>query len=311
MFSFKNLIKKIFRQGIKPVCNRVCDVMKFVPPGHFYSPIPSDQDFQNVYQTDNLEISSNSEFGINFNIEKQLQLLETIAIYHDQILPFPINKKEDYRFYYNNYYYSYPDATVFFCLLNHLKPQKIIDVGGGNSTTLMLDLNDHCFRDQPMDITIIEPYPQRIENLFQNERKLTKIYQKVQDVDLKIFENLKAGDLLFLDTSHVSKLGSEVNYLAFNILPRLQSGVIIHIHEMFYPFEYPPEFYEVGKVWNEIYLWRAFLTHNNDYEIMFHNSFLAKKFPQELKKALPNYFNRGRKDVNVQCEGSSLWLRKI
>ena len=310
MPSLKKTIKIAIRNTMAPACERVCEVMKFAPPGHFYSPIPSVDDYHWVHSSNNLEAHTNSSEGIDFNEEGQLKLLDEISKFHSSLPDFPYNKTSQYNFYYDNDYYSFPDASVFFCLVNYLKPQKIIDVGGGNTTTLMMDCNKHCFKDNPIDITVIEPYPDRMAHLVSHDSTVKKLFMRVQDCDLSLFESLKKDDILFLDTTHVSKLGSDVNYLAFNVFPRLQSGVVIHIHEMFYPFEYPKEFFDTGKCWNELYFWRAFLSHNDKYEILLHNSYLAKKFPELLRSKIPNYFKTGRKLVNVQNEGSSLWLRK-
>ena len=310
MSAVKKMAKDIIRKSLEPACEKVCDIMKFAPPGHFYSPVPGLEDFNMVHRHQDLEAATNSQHGIDFNTDFQLKLLQEISAYYDKVPDFPVEKNQSYRFYYDNDYYSYPDTTVMTCLMQHLRPKKIVDVGGGNTTTLMLDINQHLLTDAPMEITLIEPHPERIEEMMAGESSVKRINSKVQDCDLEVFRQLRAGDIVFLDTTHVSKMGSDVNYFAFNVFPVLQPGVIIHIHEMFYPFEYPKEFFSVGKAWNEIYFWRAFLTHNRAYEILLHNSFLAKKYPNKLRELLPNYFKTGRKEINVQNEGSSLWLRK-
>ncbi len=317
--SIRKVAKRTIRASMQPLCNRLCDVNRFVPLGHYYSPLPNDENFHSINTTsvdserdwNELEKRNNSPAGIDFNEAAQLELVEQLGEFYKALPNFPVDKEEGFRFYYNNHNFSYPDATVFYCLLNELRPKKIVDVAGGHTTNLMLDMNDICFKDDPMHITLIEPYPDRIDSYMKDQTALDKLYCKVQDVDPELFQSLDAGDILFLDTTHVSKMGSEVNYLAFNILPLLKSGVIVHIHEIFYPFEYPASFYGKGKYWNEIYMWRAFLMHNDAYEIVMWNSWLAKKHPELLRQHMPEFFRTGRAKVNVQMEGSSIWLRKL
>jgi hypothetical protein len=317
--TFRKFAEKTIKTSMQPLCNRFCDFNRFIPLGHFYSPMPNSEDYDSIHALSGnveadwreLEEQNNSTAGIEFNESAQLQLLAQLGDNYKTRPNFPVNKTDNIRFRFNNHYYSYADATVFYCLINRLRPRKIVDVGGGNTTRLMLDMNDTCFKDAPMHITLVEPYPERIEGYMGSETALDKIYSKVQHVDLNVFRSLEAGDVLFLDTTHVSKMGSEIHYLAFKIFPLLKPGVVIHIHEIFYPFEYPASFYAEGKFWNEIYMWRAFLMHNKEYEILLFNSWLSKKHPEILRKHMPDFFRTGRPDVNVQNEGSSLWLRKL
>ena len=317
--TIKKLAKKGIKVAIQPLCNRVCEFNRFVPAGHYYSPIPDAENFDSIYRSPDgseydwkeLERRNNSLAGIDFNERAQLELLKKLGEAYKSRPGFPDFKEPNFRFYFMNHYYSFADATVFYCLVNEIRPRRIVDVAGGNTTTMMLDMNDFCFHDDPMQITLIEPHPDRIEGYMGGETGLDKIYEKVQDVDPLFFQSLEAGDILFLDTTHVSKMGGEVNYLVFNILPLLKPGVIIHIHEVFYPFEYPTSFYSDGKAWNEIYLWRAFLMHNTAYEIVLFNSWLSKKHRELLRQYMPDFFRKGRPHVNVQNEGSSLWLKKL
>ena len=95
--------------------------------------------------------------------------------------------------------------------------------------------------------------------------------QTLQSVGVEVFEELGRGDILFIDSTHVSKLGSDVNYLFFEILPRLRSGVRVHIHDVFFPFEYPPKWIAKGIAWNENYLLRGFLQYNDKFRIVLFN----------------------------------------
>ncbi len=319
MSAIKELVKKSIKKIASPFCNRVGEINNFVPPGHYYSPIPGDEDLCSVFgsleeaasvDSKKLEARNNSAAGLQLNESKQIQLIEEFGAFYKTCPRFPVKKTEEYRFSYDNPYFSYADTTVFCCLVQKFKPRKIIDVGGGVTTTLMMDMNDLFFKNNPMNITLIEPHAENIEHYLKGDQSVERIFKKIQDVDPAVFTSLNAGDILFLDTSHVSKMGSEVNFLVFNVLPLLKPGVIIHIHEIFYPFEYPIEFYNTYKYWNEIYLWRAFIMHNTEYEIILFNSWFARKHTELLRKNLPDYFLTGRQGVIPQCEGSSLWLQK-
>jgi hypothetical protein len=124
----------------------------------------------------------------------------------------------------------------------------------------------------------------------------------VQAMTYDHFRQLEANDILFIDSSHVSKMASDLNHLMFNVLPLLRPGVLIHLHDIFYPFEYPPSWIvEENRSWNEAYLVRAFLEFNNDFEVLFFNHFAFRKFPSLIAQKTPLF--------SKNC-GGSLWIRR-
>ena len=160
------------------------------------------------------------------------------------------------------------------------------------------------FLDGQLVCTFIEPYPELLHSLIRDEdRATTKVIpRRVQDVELSKFRELQARDVLFIDLTHVSKVGSDVNYLYFDVLPALADGVYIHIHDIFYPFEYPESWVlEEGRAWNELYLLRALLQSSRAYEVQLMTDYLAFCHRAEFDRALP----LGRKNP-----GGSIWLRK-
>jgi hypothetical protein len=305
MKYIKKKLKSAILTRLYPFCKRACEHMIFVPPGHFYSPIPSEDDHKRVFE----KIPQGYD-EIDMREKDQLALLDELTPYYTLIPDFSFDKSDKYRYCYENHYYSFSDATIFSCLVQHVKPRKIIDIGGGDTTLLMLDLNDTVFQKSPAEITVIEPFPDRLNSIIRPTDKVTILVDKVQKVDVSLFDKMQPGDILFLDSTHVSKLGSDVNYIMFEILPRLKPGVFIHVHEIFFPFEYPGSFFYDGKYWNELYLWRAFLMHNNSYEISLFNSFLESRHPEILRQKFPRYFEKGKNGVVVQNQGSSLWIKK-
>jgi hypothetical protein len=164
----------------------------------------------------------------------------------------------------------------------------------------MMDTIDRHFTSSP-ELTFIEPFPDRLMSLMQTKdrSRCRVIVDRVQNVDLSIFTSLNEGDMLFIDSSHISKVGSDVNYLIFKILPRLKSGVIIHFHDICYPFEYPREWIYDGIYWNEAYLLRAFLMNNNDYTILLFNNYMWQCHRDWLGTLMPSF-----------TSGGSLYLQK-
>ena len=133
---------------------------------------------------------------------------------------------------------------------------------------------------------LIEPFPQLLESLITDDdrNRITILGDMLQDVPLQTFSSLSAGDFLVIDSTHVSKIDSDVNHIFFNILPSINSGVYIHFHDIYYPFEYPKEWIYQGRAWNELYILRAFLQYNPAFEIVFFNSMLGTLEKESLEK---------------------------
>jgi len=150
--------------------------------------------------------------------------------------------------------------------------------------------------------TFIDPNPGRLlENITEvDHRRCNVLVQKVQDVDVSMFSALQRNDVLFIDSSHVAKLCSDVNWYFFEIFPRLASGVVIHIHDINYPFTDPGHFVEQGRSWNEIYMLRAFLMYNSAFRIIGWIPFYTL-LREEAVRQMP---------LCVQYPGGSFWMRK-
>ena len=267
--------------------------------GHFYSPIVSKNDLDTYEKELWPENIPDKIPGIELRTEAQKNLLSELSAYYND-LPFTKEKSNENRYCYENGTYSYTDGIVLYAMIRHFNPQRIIEIGSGFSSALMLDTRERF--NLNTDLTFVEPYPQLLFSLFkEDDKKNCTVFESgVQSVDLENFKKLKANDILFIDSSHVSKTGSDVNYELFEILPNLASGVLIHIHDMFYPFEYPKEWVYEGRNWNEIYMLRAFLNYNQDFEILLFSHYMHMKHKNAFEKMPLTYENTG----------GNLWLRK-
>ncbi|GAA3613442.1 class I SAM-dependent methyltransferase [Flavivirga amylovorans] len=269
------------------------------PLGHFYSPIISKKEFLELEEHIWEEAENKTLPGINLNSEKQISLIKEFEKYYDE-MPFEEEASPEKRYCLGNNSYGYTDAIMLYSFIRHFNPKNVIEIGSGFSSALMLDTKDIFKMDT--NYTFIEPYPKLLNSLLKDHDKNScKIYKsKVQKVPIEVFNELEVNDILFIDSSHVSKAGSDVNFELFNILPSLKSGVIIHFHDVFYPFEYPKEWITRGRNWNEDYLLRAFLSYNNDFEILLFSHYIHEHFKDAFKNMPLTY----------KCTGGNLWLRK-
>ncbi len=272
----------------------------FAPNGHFYSPVVSrhelQQDAARIFKAWPRDLP-----GIDIREEAQLRLLKKFSVLY-QDLPFGDEPRDGLRYGYKNDAYSYSDAIFFHCMLRHVEPKRVIEIGSGYSSCMLLDTSERWFGNS-IACTFIEPYPHLLHTLLKRgDRERVEILpQRLQDVAPSVFSALRENDILFIDSTHVSKLGSDVNYLIFDIFPQLNPGVYIHFHDIFYPFEYPRNWAEQGRAWNESYLLHAFLKHNDAYEIVAFNTFLAHFHRKFFSEKMPLCLNN---------TGGSIWLRK-
>jgi hypothetical protein len=267
----------------------------FYPPGHYYSPIHSN-DALNDYVT---PLTNEQPGAIDLNIAQQKKWLDAFIADSEKNI-FPESQQQGFRYYFNNDYFAYNDGIICQLLIHQLKPKRIIEVGSGFSSALMLDINDKFF-DNKIDLKFIEPYPERLNSLLKPGEKIELFEKKIQEVDLKLFEQLEENDILFIDSTHVSKFNSDVNKLFFEILPILKKGVYIHIHDIFWSFDYPLQWLKEGRAWNEAYLLRAFLQFNDSFSIQFFNSFAEKYFEDQYIQQLPQA---------LKSKGGSIWIKK-
>lgn len=286
------------------------------PSGHYYSPIVSTKD---VLHKKELFQHHSTFLDIELNKGDQKILLDSFAkIYHQ--IPFTKESNSKLLYFYDNPFFSYSDSIFLFSSIAHFKPTKIIEIGSGFSTACMLDTIDTL--NLQAQVIAIDPDMSRLNNLVANKNKsynyLSSISKKVQTVDKQLFKELNENDILFIDSSHISKIGSELNFLLFEILPILKSGVIIHFHDVFHNFEYPKEWIDEGISFNEQYLLRAFLQNNEAYEVLLFNAYLEIEFKDWFSQNMPlclnpheRYtFGKNKNEFIPHIKGQSLYLQK-
>lgn len=272
---------------------------QYFAPGHFYSPIPSVEDIDRAVAP---RQSADPLLGIDLREEEQLRLLQRLAKFYPEI-PFPNDRSKRFRFAFDNPSFSWCDAIILFCMIRELRPRRIIEVGSGHTSCLILDTNE-LFFGGGIDCTFVEPYPELLLQLLRpGEVGQTNIIaQKLQDTDPAIFASLGQNDILFIDSSHVAKAGSDVHALFFNILPALSPGVVVHLHDIFARFEYPADWLREGRGWNEQYLLRAFLQFNTHFRIKLFTGHMLLRHPDFFHQHMPNCFRNA---------GGNFWMERV
>jgi Methyltransferase domain len=266
-----------------------------VTPVHFYQPIPDTQSLPQKLWDHPSEL-----VGIDMNDSVQLDLLRNrFPKFRGEYEQFPTKPTgQPSRFHLNNDFFDGTDALVAYCMVRHFQPRLIIEVGSGFSSLIAAEA---AAKNKSSALVCIEPFPREfLRQRFPGLHSL--IEKKVEDVDLDFFSQLGPGDILFIDSSHTVKIGGDVNYLFLEVLPRLKPGVIVHVHDIFLPFDYRRDWVmEEFRFWTEQYLLQAFLTFNSEFEVLMANSYLGHYHKEDLETTFPN---------SPWWGGGSFWMRR-
>ena len=266
-------------------------------PGHFYSPVPDLVEITD--DAERLFVARETLEGVDLRVAVQLENFRELARLAREA-PIPASPNAVSRYGTDNLNYGVGDATMLQSMLRRLRPRRYLEVGSGWSTALALDTSEQ-FLDGRMSVTAIEPYPELLMNCLRSGDPVEVLARRVQEVPLARFTELEANDVLFIDSSHVLKTASDVHYLFTRVLPVLAAGVYVHIHDMFWPFEYLRHWIEEGRAWNECYLVHAFLLYNDTYQIELFNHYLAQCHREVIATELP---------AMLENTGGALWLRR-
>lgn len=272
----------------------------FLPPGHFCSPIVDPSALRKSgYRPSG---ATDGAGTIAIDHQNMCRLFERLSR-HFAAIRFPERQDPDFRFWYENEFFSYGDALILAAMIREFRPRRFIEIGSGFSSACALDTADGL-TDTPIEFTFVEPNAGRLRSLLRpdDSSRVTIVEKGVQEVDLSMFAGLGENDIVFFDTTHVSKTGSDVNYDVFEILPRLRPGVIAHFHDIFGGWEYPRTWIlDDNRSWNEIYLLRAFLMYNDAFEIIYFNDYFVSAEAARIAAATP---------LIAKNSGGGLWLRR-
>lgn len=248
-----------------------------------------DHYFEPMFQTEPLRdrLSQPRKLpGFDWNEAGQLAFVSTLT-YGGELGDIPFEQRDDHTFHFNNHSFESGDAEFLYNVIRVTKPARVVEVGSGNSTRMAARAIAKNRSESPeyvCDHVCIEPY----EAAWLERTGVRVLRERVEDVDRAIFASLEANDLLFIDSSHMIRPFGDVLVLFLEILPTLRPGVVVHIHDIFSPRDYPAQWViDEVRLWNEQYLLEAFLTHNAEWEILGALNFLHNEHYDALLAVCP------------------------
>lgn len=267
---------------------------------HYYEPLP---EFSAITPEQVLKRRVSS--CIDWNLERQVSLVRKLSQYQSEIQEI-VEGQASIPFDFSNSVFSELDAAVYYAILRELKPRKVIEIGCGYSTQIAaLAIAQNLQQGYSGGIICVEPYPEA--RLTEANLAVELITEKVETLSLEFFQQLSAGDVLLIDSTHTVKFDSDVCREILQILPALPSGVWVHFHDIFFPYDYPPDWLiKERRAWSEQYMLEAFLAYNNVFEVKLANHWLSLDYPEEVAKLWPNVLQWQQKFH--QC--GSFWLCK-
>ena len=271
-----------------------------IPAGHFYSPL---LDLRQIPAEGDTMPHDGAEYWEAVDLapaRMEAYYRELIALFPAP--HFPKERTPGLRYFRDCVYFPFSDAFTLSGVIRKEQPRRIIEVGSGYSSGAMIDTILQI--GSSTELWCIEPYPERLHSLVKpGELPFTHfIEEPVQQLPVTFFDQLEANDILFIDSSHVAKIGSDVTYLLLRVLPRLRPGVLIHFHDVTYPFTYPMKWIRQGWAWNEAIFIRGILANSPKFQVVACNAFAGYTFPDLLRKEVPGF---------VENSGGSLWIRKL
>jgi len=293
------LLKNIRRAGVHrlPCCkNALLNIGVFPIRNHYFEP-----QFDNRNPSPDFSEERNLQ-GIDWNISGQLEILETFR-YSEELANIPQEESGSLEFHFNNSAFESGDAEYWYQMIRSIKPMRIIEIGSGNSTLMAINAirkNQRENQNYRCEHVCIEPY----EMLWLEEAGVTVVRKKAEEVELSFFSRLKKNDILFIDSSHIIRPQGDVIFEYLELLPSLNKGVIVHIHDIFSPRNYLKQWLQDEvKFWNEQYLLEAFLIHNSSWKIVGALNYLHHNHYEKLKSVAP-FLTPGR-------EPGSFYIQKI
>jgi Methyltransferase domain len=265
----------------------------------FYSPVPDPAELP-----PDIWVRRSALEGIAFDTQTQLDFVRNeLSSYLAEFDPHFETQTAVGRFFSGNYAYDSVDADLLYAMVRSLRPTRVIELGSGYSTLVLA----HAVRanneaGHQCDYQVFDPYPR--DWVRDGVPGLNRCHPvKAQDIAIEQFATLGDNDILFVDTTHTVKIGSDVNHIILDVLPRLEPGVVVHFHDIFLPYEYWRYWIEGDWKWNEQYLVQAFLAMNPRYEVLVGAQALIRDHPEELKALI--------RDLDPRSAPSSFWIRSV
>lgn len=274
-------------------------------PIHYYSPIPDIADLRKrqVWQ------KKSALPGVDFHPERQLQLLSELGAKYGKECDWPAaSTGKPQEFYTENNSFSFGCAASLHTLLRAHKPRRAFEIGSGNSSLIFSGaLARNAAEGHPCEYIVVDPYPAPL--LQPALPCLSRVIpERVELLAPSFFEALEANDVLFIDSGHTVRTGSDVNFLFLEVLPRLAPGVIVHVHDISLPYEYSEVYFtnpSFRMFWTESYLLQAFLAFNSTFEVLLGLSYLMAEQQQEFAQAFPHY-----DPSKHRARSGSFWMRR-
>jgi len=281
-----------------PVAEKIFMLTGILPvPDQYYQPLinPKKRLKRSLRERRNLP-------AIDFNDAEQLSLLAEFD-YVKELAAFPIEKLKNKSYYYNNRSFEAGDSEYLYNFIRHFKPARIIEIGCGFSTLMARNAIQYNRQEDPSytcEHICIEPY----EIGWLEEMDVKVIRRKVEDVDLSTFKSLEKNDILFIDSSHIIRPQGDVLFEYLEILPALNHGVLVHVHDIFSPHDYPDNWvYQDHRLWNEQYLLEAFLSYNTKFRILGAVNYLFHMHRAQIVAKCPVL-----KEQEALREPGSFWM---
>jgi hypothetical protein len=287
--------RRIGRRLVEPVANRLgFDLLE----KHYYSPVP---DVASI--TPAVWDGPSALAGLEFDPRSQLEFLEReLAPYLSEFAPLRASNGKSGEFYLDNNTYESVDAETLYAMIRRHAPARVVELGSGSSSLVIAEAVSRNARDsRPCEYQIFDPYPSpELEPVLDRIAGTARL--GATQVPLSTFNALDDGDVLFVDTTHTVKTGSDVNYIVLDVLPVLRAGVLVHFHDIFLPWEYPRRWVEGKRYWAEQYLLQAFLAFNTSFDVLFGAQAVARAFPTELGRLIPSF--------GPGVSPGALWIRR-
>jgi hypothetical protein len=288
-------LRRVARATVRRVAPRVgYDVVEH----DFNSPLPDVEHLPSWVWDDAREPA-----GIDLRLAKAGALLtEVLRPYVAEFDP-PRTPQPGRRYYLENGMYERVDGESLYAIVRHFKPSRLIELGSGASSNVIAEARTANERDgSPLQHSIFDPFPFTASPLGPVEAEVHR--RRTEDVDPATFAELGAGDVLFVDTTHTVKTGGDVTRLILDVFPLLREGVLIHVHDIFMPYDYPRQWViDRRRAWAEQYMLQAFLAFNDRYEVLFPAHALARREPDLVRSAIPSFA--------AGAAPGAFWMRKI